>query len=469
MSFINVAIHTDIRCICAQFIAILHDPVAHCDFLNTRDQDAQTLLDLLQDLLDYPLLDGRVRPVILQALLKLSTKSGRHPRCFALSDRLQLADAPVAAGSFGDVWKGKIQGETVSVKIMRIYEEADFEALLKASMTFHFSREALIWRQLSHPNLLPFFGAYYLEFGTKCQLCLVSPWMENGNISRYLKGNPKEVNRLSLVLDIALGLENLHSLKLVHGDLKAINVLVTRSGRAVLADFGLSSVTDSKLFLSTSSVNAAGTMRWQAPELFSGSSNSFASDVYAFACVCYEIFTGTLPFHELSAEVAVMYKVIQGDRPQRSPSIPDEIWKLMQDCWKADPQQRPSAEQIVFRLRNRPICAVPTNASSDWDPWYTAKFRSSLEEHTLFLSCGEIDDWLQVRGLNLNEIRLTPCLSVHTIWKQSWNPILRTNIPCEILYIFCLRDGSLNFCLMAYCPIEVSCIFIVATNSSSAF
>ncbi|KAF8207980.1 hypothetical protein K438DRAFT_1814757 [Mycena galopus ATCC 62051] len=324
MSLINVVIHTDIRCICAQFAGILSDPVTYKDFLKTRNDDAQKLLDLLQDLLDYPLLDSRVRPVILKALLKLSTRSGRHPRCFALSDRLRLDDIPAAAGVF--------------------------------------YREALIWRQLSHPNLLPFFGAYYLE-GSKSQLCC----------------NPEGVNRLSLVLDIALGLDHLHALKLVHGDLKSINVLITGSGRAVLADFGLSSVTDSNLLLSTSNVNAAGTMRWQAPELFRGSDNSFASDVYAFACVCYEIFTDTLPFHELSADIAVMWKVMHGERPQRSPSIPDEIWNLMQDCWKEDPQERLSAEQIVFRLRNRPVGAVPTNAASDWDPWYTAKFRSSLE------------------------------------------------------------------------------------------
>ncbi|KAJ7234900.1 kinase-like domain-containing protein, partial [Mycena haematopus] len=345
----------------------------------------------LKQLLDYPLLDGRVRPMILKALLKLSTKSGKHPRCFALSDRLQLADTPVAAGSFGDVWKGRIHDETVSAKIMRVYQEADIEALLK-----EFYREALIWRQLSHSNLLPFFGAYYLG-GTKCQLCLVFPWVENGDVARYLKSNPKGVNRLSLVLDITLGLKSLHAMKLVHGDLKAINVLVTRSGRAVLADFGLSSITDSKHLLCTSSANPGGTMRWQAPELFRGSRNSFASDVYTFSCVCYEIFTGTLPFHELSADVAVMYKVMHGDRPSRSSSILDEVWNVMQECWKEDPQERPSAEHLVFRLRNCPICAVPTNAASDWDPWYTAKFRSSLEEHTLFLSCGEIDDWLQVR------------------------------------------------------------------------
>ncbi|KAJ7466906.1 kinase-like domain-containing protein [Mycena latifolia] len=394
-------IHTDIRCLCAQFADILLDSAGYREFLGARNDHAQKLLDLLQDLLDYPLLDARIRPVILKALLKLSTKSGRHPRCFGLSD-LQLHGNQVAAGSFGDVWKGRVHGETVSVKVMRVYQEADVEALVKASRAYHrFYREALIWRQLSHPNLLPFFGVYYLE-DTKSRLALVSPWMENGNIARYLKDNPAGINRLTLVLDVALGLEHLHNLRLVHGDLKAINVLVTRSGRAVLADFGLSSVTDSKILLmTTSTIKAGGTVRWQAPELFAGSRNSFASDVYAFACVCYEIFTGNFPFHELVNDVAVMFHVMQGNRPKQPSGIMDEIWTVMTECWEADPEQRPSAAQIVFRLRDRPICAFPTDAASDWDPWYTSKFRSSLEEHTLFLSCGTIDDWLQV-SIRLN-------------------------------------------------------------------
>ncbi|KAJ6479385.1 kinase-like domain-containing protein [Mycena vulgaris] len=322
-------------------------------------------------LLDYPLLDDRIRPVILEALRKLSVSSGRIPACFSLSDRLQL-DGPhqVAAGGFGDVWKGLIRGETVCVKVMRVYQEAD-----------EFYHEALIWRQLSHPNLLPFFGLYHLE-ETKTRLCLISPWMENGDITRYLKNNS--------VLDAGLGLEHLHSLKLVHGDLKAINILVTRSGRAVLADFGLASVADSKIFLSTSSGKRGGTVRWHAPELFHEGRNSFASDVYAFSCVCYEIFTGDLPFCDLTKDGAVILKVMQGQRPRRSLSVPDDVWDLMEECWKADPEARPCARQIVSRLRDPPICAVPTGVASDWDPCYTSKFRSSLEEHTLFLSTGMI-------------------------------------------------------------------------------
>ncbi|KAJ7809852.1 hypothetical protein B0H14DRAFT_2288499, partial [Mycena olivaceomarginata] len=68
----------------------------------------------------------------------------------------------VAGGGFGDIWKGLVRGQSVSIKIMRI-----LTALKK------FGREALIWCQLCHPDVLPFFGLYTVQN----RLCLISPWM----------------------------------------------------------------------------------------------------------------------------------------------------------------------------------------------------------------------------------------------------------------------------------------------------
>ena len=56
-----------------------------------------------------------------------------------------------------------------------------------------FIREAMIWRDLNHPNIVPFMGVHGFE-GDRKQMCLVSPWMENGNLLQFLKGNP-EVDR----------------------------------------------------------------------------------------------------------------------------------------------------------------------------------------------------------------------------------------------------------------------------------
>jgi predicted unusual protein kinase regulating ubiquinone biosynthesis (AarF/ABC1/UbiB family) len=90
----------------------------------------------MRQLLDYPRLDPQIRPVLLRGLLKLSKKFEQHPRCFALPD-LQLGGNPVAAGSFGDIWKSQFHNETVCVKVMRVYQESDVSALLKVSSMYH--------------------------------------------------------------------------------------------------------------------------------------------------------------------------------------------------------------------------------------------------------------------------------------------------------------------------------------------
>ena len=77
-----------------------------------------------------------------------------------------------------------------------------------------------------------------------------------------------------------------------------MNVLVKRSGRACLADFGLANLVDENILRWTSIQSAghgsSGTLRWQAPELIKPSSDESAkatpaSDIYSFACVCYEV------------------------------------------------------------------------------------------------------------------------------------------------------------------------------------
>jgi serine/threonine protein kinase len=61
----------------------------------------------------------------------------------------------------------------------------------------NFAREVVVWRQLSHPDVLPFYGVYHWD-KNPARVCLISPWTENGNIVQFLRRNP-EADRASLV------------------------------------------------------------------------------------------------------------------------------------------------------------------------------------------------------------------------------------------------------------------------------
>ncbi|KIM71487.1 hypothetical protein PILCRDRAFT_82730 [Piloderma croceum F 1598] len=323
----------------------------------------------------------------MSVLFKLSKKSGLHPECQVLKG-VEKSENIAAIGGFSEVSTGKIQGSCVAIKVLRLAED-NMERLLK-----QISNEALIWRQLSHPNVLPFYGIYH-EDDNRTRICFISPWMENGTVREYIKQYPS-VDRVGLILDIALGLQYLHEMEpsIIHGDLKGDNVLVTPSGHACLADFGWSKAKYSEAFRgssdSTSSGQITGTMRWKAPELFSPpeglTSNTQASDMYAFGCVCYEIFANDVPFYEIpkSQEARVIFEVIRGKRPSRPPlscGLDDEVWKLIENSWNQDPNARPSIRTVAMHLCTKMGLQSDIQCSSDWDTLFVTNLWANLTSH----------------------------------------------------------------------------------------
>ncbi|KAJ8083209.1 hypothetical protein PM082_009081 [Marasmius tenuissimus] len=341
-----------------RFEGILGDKEQLRVFLGQKDKDAQDWLDKLQRLIDNPNLSvtPQFRSSVFTIMVRLSKLSGLHPRCLSMDNVHKVGKYPVAAGAFGDVWKGIIgqsesEGQLVCLKVSKVYVKSDLDALFR-----EYLREALVWRQLKHPNVLPFLGIFYLKDDR--QFCLISPWMKNGNLLQYLKATERaNVDHTALVHDVAAGLAYLHGEKVVHGDLKGLNILITLEGRASIGDFGLSRIADTlALHLTTSTTHGpAGTARWLAREILNGDSGpTKESDIYAFACVCYEIYTALPPFHELTNDAAVIFHVVVSEkypmRPAGIPELDDGTWHIMEACWNANPAFRPKAIEVLQRI-----------------------------------------------------------------------------------------------------------------------
>jgi serine/threonine protein kinase len=153
-----------------------------------------------------------VKHTFIRALFRLSGLSGCYPESLVMRDIVLDTRAPIAAGQFGDVWKEEVQGHFIAVKAVRVYVKSDVDkvvkvrlilfgllslSLLKFSCNQAFSREAVTWAQLSHPNILPFYGIYQLNENCS-RPCFISPWMENGTITQFLERRP-DANRVALV------------------------------------------------------------------------------------------------------------------------------------------------------------------------------------------------------------------------------------------------------------------------------
>ncbi|RDB23589.1 Serine/threonine-protein kinase STY46 [Hypsizygus marmoreus] len=351
----------DFDALCARLSIVLNNVSQYRRLINLQGDNAQSMLDLLQTILDSDSFDPSFRSPFMNALLRLSRKSGLFPTILRQQEVTLEGDDPLANGQFGDVWKGRYRSQQVAVKVLKVYLQSDMSAHLRNVL-----HETLIWRQLRHENVLPFLCLHYVNNNPK-RIALVSPWMENGNIRDFLIHYP-EMPRIPFVFDIAEGLFYLHTMQpsIVHGDLKAVNILISDTHRACLADFGLSTASESQvLHLSSfSDARVGGTSRWTAPELLNGTqeTNTTKSDIYAFACVCYEIFSGSIPFHDISNDYAVILKVTAGHRPDRPSycepmNIPcetlgleDVMWDIIEQCWNADVQGRPTASEIIELL-----------------------------------------------------------------------------------------------------------------------
>jgi serine/threonine protein kinase len=157
---------------------------------------------------------------------------------------------------------------------------------------------------------------------------------------------------LTVLRDISQGLLFLHKMKppLTHGDLKSSNVLIDSCFRGRVADFGLSGGRRA----GKKNLKAVGTPYWMAPELLRAeSSNTSSSDVYAFGIVLWEIYARKDPYEGEDSEVVI--DQICDPKINKRPVVPAAmtplVASLMHDCLVANPEDRPTFDEVANRIK----------------------------------------------------------------------------------------------------------------------
>ncbi|KAJ3564013.1 hypothetical protein NP233_g8570 [Leucocoprinus birnbaumii] len=309
-----------------------------------KGEEAQAMADFLNRVLEREDLEGANKKDVLHTLASLSRTAKVFPRCLRLLDVDCDFASPDYTSNFSEIYRGTYKGENVCVKaICKNKAGYTYEQLLKVH-----AREAILSAHMWHDNILPFYGVFLGEDEIS-QVCIISPWMDCGNLLDYVKSNPG-VPLAPLMADMSSGLEYMHRLDILHSDLKAKNVLVSKEGRAVLADFGASHVTTA-----TKTGTTVGDANWMAPELLAGdiSNPTKDTDVWSFACTCYELIGGgAKPFYQFSNITALGKAFKDGGafpiRPSGKHSVQDDtIWRELEKCWRLKPKKRPTAPQLL--------------------------------------------------------------------------------------------------------------------------
>ncbi|KAJ6476177.1 hypothetical protein C8R45DRAFT_371809 [Mycena sanguinolenta] len=136
-----------------------------------------------------------------------------------------------------------------------------------------------------------------------------------------------------------------------------------------------------------------------APELFDPDRFGYdfartpATDVYAFGCVCLELYTGLHPFSGLS-ETAALLKVIDGGRPERpsSPVMSDTLWQHVTEFWAQDPEARPATDLVVQNM----VWPIPSIANPQQNHGLERRDKDELTRKIGFLTATASEDWTLV-------------------------------------------------------------------------
>lgn len=259
----------------------------------------------------------------------------------------------LGSGTFGTVYHGKWRGTDVAIK--RINDRCFAgKASEQERMRDDFWNEAIKLADLHHPNVVAFYGV--VLDGPGGSVATVTEYMVNGSLRTALQKNernPDKRKRLLIAMDVAFGMEYLHSKNIVHFDLKSDNLLVNLRDphRPIckVGDLGLSKVKCQTLI----SGGVRGTLPWMAPELLNGSSSLVSEkvDVFSFGIVMWELLTGEEPYADLHYGAIIGGIVSNTLRPPVPESCDPEWRLLMERCWSAEPSERPNFTEIANELR----------------------------------------------------------------------------------------------------------------------
>ncbi|KAK0501043.1 kinase-like domain-containing protein [Armillaria luteobubalina] len=280
-----------------------------------------------------------------------------------------IVPSPISEGGSAVIYRGtcRIHGETKAVSVKKFQSCWDEK----------FALEAWTWREMCRTGsdyIVPFLGA--VDIKTKpewihqilysggeshpldaSEIWLVSEWMAHGTLLRYISEESIGAHgKALLVSQVASAITWIHAHGVAHGDIKAENILVDAKGKVRLADFGISSFIDNEYYCYSGGDHgsAVGTTRWMAPERLmpedfhlASARPTLESDVYSFAMLICQLYTGLPPLPNIPNDFAFRNLVARRKRrPSRPPDISDELWDVVMRCWSHEPGDRPTMESL---------------------------------------------------------------------------------------------------------------------------
>ncbi|OHS97147.1 TKL family protein kinase [Tritrichomonas foetus] len=244
----------------------------------------------------------------------------------------------IGSGTFGSVHRGTMtaSGKPVAIKMLNAH-------LLGGRQLETFKREVWTMATLNHPSILHLIGVTLTA-----PFCIVTELLNCSLYDRLKHLTPTK--RSVIALRVSQAMEQLHSARIIHRDLKSANILLDENDLPRVCDFGL-------VGFKTRGTRTGyvGTAQWMAPEILRSSPfYDEKVDVYSFAVLLWEMLTQQQPYKEMTQDQMVLAILENGLRPELSPetldNAPPMLIDLIRRCWSEKPSDRPSFPQITATL-----------------------------------------------------------------------------------------------------------------------
>ncbi|GKY96680.1 hypothetical protein MPSEU_000627600 [Mayamaea pseudoterrestris] len=242
--------------------------------------------------------------------------------------------------------KSGMTSQTVLHKSSSGGKSRESQNAMRRRLRAEFMEEMRYLSKLRHPCVTTIMGAVV----DREDPMMIMEYMDHGSLYDLLHNETVALEGdmlLNFLKDITQGVRFLHLAipQVIHGDLKAANILVDNRFRAKVADFGLSQ---------KKNLGGTGTPFWMAPELLrKESANTAATDVFSFGIILYEVYSRRDPYEGEDARVVlkgIIDKKVQ-KRPPALRNMCDQVKQLMSDCLEDSPMMRPTFEELDTRLK----------------------------------------------------------------------------------------------------------------------
>lgn len=273
----------------------------------------------------------------------------------------------LGSGSFGTVYKGTMVVSTHLIVLQLILmctvlRHQDQGTYVMKTVRIAELSEKEQWEAINEVKLLASMDSlyvvrYYDSFISKDNLAIIMEFCNKGDLQRLIKkAKQRGVTSLleavvwNISLQILLGLEYLHSKKVLHRDLKSANVFLSKDASqkyfsVKIGDLGVAKLLDTSTAFAKTIV---GTPYYLSPELCSDQPYRDKSDVWAFGVILFECCSFRHPF-EAGNQCALILKIIQSAVPPlpAGSEISQDISSMIQRTLQKDPSQRPTVREIL--------------------------------------------------------------------------------------------------------------------------